>query len=405
MLSRTPFSSRTAAGSQAPTDPSILHCVLVGFGQVYPLPVANTHQSSATPAAPVTPAFRRRFVRRLLAWWDAHGRKDLPWQRCRTPYRVWVSEIMLQQTQAVVVAAYFERFVARFPDMCTLAGADLDEVLHLWSGLGYYARVRNLHRAAGVVLREHGGVLPCDPAVLATLPGIGRSTAGAIAAQAHGLRAPILDANAKRLLARHFRVAGPPASAATAATLWELADALTPAQRVADYTQAVMDVGAKICRPRQPRCAACPVRATCAALAVGDADRFPERKRPRPRPLTRRRFFVVADPQGACYVEQRPRQGVWGGLWSPPERCHDESAQAFLAHAGMDAKLVRAMHVAPTLRHGFSHFDLDAQPVYVHLTARPAAAAGRWIDPRRHSLGLSALAAKLLAGATPLELD
>ena len=368
------------------------------YCQVYPLRPANKSQSSATLTS------RRRFAGRLLAWWDAHGRKDLPWQRRRTPYRVWVSEIMLQQTQAAVVVPYFERFVARFPDARALADADLDDVLHLWSGLGYYARARNLHRAAGIVLREHGGVPPRDPAVLASLPGIGRSTAGAIAAQAHGLRAPILDANAKRLLARHFRVAGPPASAATAATLWELADALTPAERVGDYTQAVMDMGAKVCRTRQPQCAVCPVRSTCAALAVGDVESFPERKPSRARPLTRRRFFVVADPQGACYVEQRPRQGVWGGLWSPPERRIDESAEAFLADVGMNARLVRAMYVAPTLRHGFSHFDLHAEPVYVHLTARPAAAAGRWIDPRRHSLGLSALAAKLLAGAVPLEL-
>lgn len=311
---------------------------------------------------------------------------------------------MLQQTQAAVVVPYFERFVARFPDIHALATANLDDVLHLWSGLGYYARARNLHRAAGIVLSEHGGALPRDPVVLAGLPGIGRSTAGAIAAQAHDLRAPILDANAKRLLTRHFRVAGPPTSAATKATLWELADALTPAQRVADYTQAVMDVGASVCLPRQPRCAACPIHATCAALAVGDADRFPERAPARARPLTRRRFFVVADPQGACYVEQRPRHGVWGGLWSPPERHHDESAEAFLADVGMNAKLVCAMHVAPALRHGFSHFDLQAEPVYVQLTARPTATAGRWIDPRRHSLGLSALAAKLLAAAVLLEL-
>ena len=362
------------------------------------MPGANESRSFAASAS------RRRFARRLLAWWDAHGRADLPWQRQRTPYRVWVSEIMLQQTRAAAVVPYFERFVARFPDIRALADADLDDVLHLWSGLGYYARARNLHRAAGIVLREHGGVLPRDPVSLARLPGIGRSTAGAIAAQAHDLRAPILDANAKRLLARHFRVGGPPASAATAATLWELADALTPAHRVADYTQAVMDVGATVCQARRPRCRACPVRATCAALAVGDAERFPERKPARPRPLARRRYFVVADPQGACYVEQRPRQGVWGGLWSPPERGIDESAEAFLANVGMDARLVRTMHVAPTLHHGFSHFDLQAQPVYVMLTARPAATAGRWIDPRRHSLGLSALAAKLLAGAAPLEL-
>ena len=375
--------------------------------QPYPLPTktpvpAQPPNPASTGAA--TAASRRRFAARLLSWWDANGRKDLPWQQRRTPYRVWVSEVMLQQTRAASVIPYFERFMARLPDLRTLAQADLDAVLHLWSGLGYYARARNLHRAAGVVLREHDGVLPRDPAVLATLPGIGRSTAGAIAAQAHGLRAAILDANAKRLLARHFRVGGLPSRSATAAALWELAEALTPSRRVADYTQAVMDVGASVCRSRAPQCSACPVRASCAALAVGDVYRFPERKQARSRPLARRRFFVVADPQGACYVEQRPREGVWGGLWSPPERDGDESPPAFLAAAGMDAKLVRAMHFAPTLRHGFSHFDLEAEPVYVQLKARPATTAGRWIDPARHGLGLSALAAKLLGAAAPLQL-
>ena len=341
----------------------------------------------------------RRFATRLLRWWDAHGRKDLPWQRRRSPYRVWVAEIMLQQTQAATVVPYFERFVARLPSIRALATADFDEVLHLWSGLGYYARARNLHRAAKRVRALHEGVLPRDPAVLETLPGIGRSTAGAIAAQAHGWRAPILDANAKRLLTRHFRVDGHPASAATRSALWVLADALTPAKRVADYTQAVMDVGAMLCRSRQPKCAVCPVRGTCAAFASGDVARFPERKPARPRPLARRRFFVVADSQGACYVEQRPREGVWGGLWSPPERCRDESPEAFLAANGMDAELVRAIHFGATVRHQFSHFDLAAEPVYVHLKARPAKAAGRWIDPRRHRVGLSALAAKLLRSA------
>lgn len=377
------------------------------MGEVYPLPTKTpspTQPPTAARAQAATATARHRFAARLLSWWDANGRKDLPWQQQRTPYRVWVSEVMLQQTRAASVAPYFVRFVARFPDVRTLAQADLDAVLHLWSGLGYYARARNLHRAASVVLREHGGVLPSDPAVLATLPGVGRSTAGAIAAQAHGLRAAILDANAKRLLARHFRVAGPPSRSATAATLWELADALTPARRVADYTQAVMDVGASVCRNRQPQCPACPVRASCAALAVGDVYRYPERREARPRPLARRRFFVVTDPQGACYVEQRPREGVWGGLWSPPERPGDESAEAFLAAAGMDAKLVRAMQFAPTLKHGFSHFDLHAEPVYVQLKARPATTEGRWIDPHRHGLGLSALAAKLLAAAAPLPL-
>ena len=205
------------------------------------------------------------FAGRLLAWWDLHGRKNLPWQRERTPYRVWVAEIMLQQTQVGTVVPYFERFMARFPDLETLARADLDEVLHLWSGLGYYARARNLHRAAGLVVRDHGGVLPDDVERIQRLPGVGRSTAAAIVAQGYGRRAAILDANVKRVLARRRRVAGAVASAATLDALWRLAESHTPAARVADYTQAIMDLGATVCRRTRPRCAACPVRADCEA--------------------------------------------------------------------------------------------------------------------------------------------
>ena len=187
------------------------------------------------------------FARRLLAWWDVHGRKNLPWQRERTPYRVWIAEIMLQQTRVSTVEPYFERFVAGFPDIHALAGADLDEVLHLWSGLGYYARARNLHRAAGTIVREHGGVFPDTVEAVQALPGIGRSTAAAIVAQGCGRRAAILDANVKRVLARRHSVPGPVTAAATLAALWRLAEAHTPAERVADYTQAVMDLGATVC--------------------------------------------------------------------------------------------------------------------------------------------------------------
>ena len=337
------------------------------------------------------------FANRLLAWWDAHGRKDLPWQRQRTPYRVWVSEIMLQQTQARTVAPYFERFVARFPDLASLAAADMNEVLHLWSGLGYYARARNLHCAAVIVAGRHGGALPRVAAELEALPGIGRSTAAAIVALAHNTRAPILDANAKRLLTRHFRVRGAPSQAATRRELWALAEATTPLKRAADYTQAVMDVGAIVCRPRRPRCAECPVRGTCRALALGEADAPPRASR-RARRLERRRFFVLIDPRGACYVEQRPANGLWGGLWSPPERGADESVEEFLAAAGVRRELLRATRVGAPFRHGFSHFDLDVRPVCLQLRERPAGLNGEgvWIIAGKHRLGLSAVAAKLL---------
>ena len=344
------------------------------------------------------------FARRLLAWWDTHGRKNLPWQRERTPYRVWVAEIMLQQTQVSTVVPYFERFVARFPDVQSLARADLDDVLHLWSGLGYYARARNLHRAASVVMRDHGGVFPDRVADIRRLPGIGRSTAGAIVAQSYGRRAAILDANVKRVLARRHRVAGAVSSAATLDALWRLAESHTPAERVADYTQAIMDLGATVCRRTRPRCCACPVRAGCRSQAAGDPERYPEKAPPRKRRLERSRFFVVVDPEGACLVEQRPPSGIWGGLWSPPERDAGEPVSRFLDQVGIDAHLVDQVQRAGVFRHGFTHYDLDVEPVYVRLKARAAGVregAGRWIDPNDHRLGLSAVAARLV-GVTAL---
>ena len=340
------------------------------------------------------------FARRLLAWWDVHGRKDLPWQRERTPYRVWVAEIMLQQTQVSTVVPYFERFTACFPDVETLARADLDDVLHLWSGLGYYARARNLHRAAGIVVREHRGTFPDTQAELQALPGIGRSTAAAIVAQAYGCRAPILDGNVKRVLARRHRVSGPVSSSATLGELWRLAELHTPGDRAADYTQAVMDLGATVCRRQRPQCTDCPVRAGCRAFAAGDPERYPEAAPRRRRRLERRRFFVLVDPAGVCLVEHRPPTGIWGGLWSPPDRDARETVDAFLDEAGVDARLVDEVRAADAFRHAFTHYDLDVEPVYVRLKSRPAAVredAARWIDPHDHRLGLSTVAARLVA--------
>lgn len=365
------------------------------------------YMAAQSPDEPVDirgPEGEDDFAERLLAWWDDHGRKDLPWQRDRTPYRVWVSEIMLQQTTVAAVVPYFERFVARFPDVETLAGAELDEVLHLWSGLGYYARARSLHRAASIVMAEFGGRLPDSQAALMELPGIGRSTAAAIAAQAFGRRAAILDGNVKRVLARVHRVAGPPSSSATQRTLWDLAESHTPDKRVADYTQAIMDLGATLCRRREPSCPDCPVQAMCGAFAGGDAGRFPERAAPRERRKERRRFFVLTAPDRTCYVEQRPAAGIWGGLWSPPERDADESATRFLEALGVESVLVLQCNAAPTIRHGFTHFDLDVEPVYVRLAAKPPDLPGRWIGPD-HRLGVSAVAAKILNAMQPIEIE
>ena len=345
------------------------------------------------------PKSRAEFAARLLAWWDEHGRKDLPWQHRRSPYRVWVSEIMLQQTQVTTVIPYFQRFVERFPDVRALAGAELDDVLHCWSGLGYYARARNLHRAAILVVDELGGVFPETPAALQELPGVGRSTAAAIAAQAYGIRAPILDGNVKRVLARQHRVSGPVSSSKTLRELWRLAEHSTPTDRVADYTQAIMDLGATVCRRTGPGCSRCPVRGSCGALAAREVERFPERTSRRRRRLERRRFFILVEPAGRCLVERRPELGIWGGLWSPPERQADETWQSFLAVAGIHRDLVDEVRTGALFRHGFTHFDLSVEPIYVRLKTMPRIAsdnAEQWIRPGEHALGLSAVAAKLI---------
>ncbi|MBS0396359.1 MAG: A/G-specific adenine glycosylase, partial [Proteobacteria bacterium] len=233
------------------------------------------------------------FATRLLAWYERHGRHDLPWQRDRSPYRVWVSEVMLQQTQVATVIPYYERFMGRFPDVAALAAAPLDEVLHHWSGLGYYARARHLHRAAACLVAEHGGELPASVEALTALPGIGRSTAGAILALARDERHPILDGNVKRVLARWFGIEGFPGQPRVAALLWELSERVTPSRRAADYTQAVMDLGATLCTRSRPRCSECPVGADCVAQATGRVASLPVPRAARARPVRRVAWLVL----------------------------------------------------------------------------------------------------------------
>ncbi|BAU50233.1 DNA glycosylase [Sulfurifustis variabilis] len=314
--------------------------------------------SSASPRAD------RVFARALLAWYARHGRKDLPWKRTGDPYHVWVSEIMLQQTQVATVVPYFERFIARFPTVTALARADLNAVLHLWSGLGYYARARNLHHAARLVARDHGARLPRNLERLHALPGIGRSTAGAILALAHGERHPILDGNVKRVLARYHAIAEPLAGKATEQRLWELADAHTPKTRVAEYTQAIMDLGATLCRRRQPECARCPVRADCAAHRLGTPERFPAARARRPAPVKTVRMLLIRDPRGRVLLVRRPPAGVWGGLWGLPE-CSARDVRAWCRrHLGLAIEPERAW---PKFRHTFSHFHLDITPIPARL--------------------------------------
>ena len=256
----------------------------------------------------------------LLPWFTRHGRHDLPWQQDADPYRVWVSEIMLQQTRVQTVIPYFTRFVERFPDVNALAAAPLDTVLHLWTGLGYYARARNMHRAAGIIARDFGGSLPADPDALTALPGIGRSTAGAILSLGHGRRAPILDGNVKRVLTRFYGIYGWPGRREVEKRLWELAERETPQQETAAYTQAVMDLGATVCTRSQPRCADCPLASGLPrAAATANNDNYPPGNPGIPCRRAKVVFALLENEQGEILLEKRPPVGIWGGLWSLPE--------------------------------------------------------------------------------------
>ncbi|RMF94537.1 MAG: adenine DNA glycosylase [Gammaproteobacteria bacterium] len=302
----------------------------------------------------------------LLDWWQRHGRKDLPWQDSPTPYRVWVSEIMLQQTQVTTVLRYYPRFLKAFPDIHKLAAAPLDEVLHHWSGLGYYARARNLHRAAGIVCTEHGGELPATLDELMALPGIGRSTAGAILALAGGQRQPILDGNAKRVLARCFAVTGWPGQAAVARRLWQLAEACTPADNVAQYTQAIMDLGATICRRERPQCERCPLAGCCLALQTGQVAALPGRRPQRARPLRRVTAVIVRrSSDGAVLLQKRPADGIWGGLWGLPELADAADLPEWCQRRF--GRRPSRVETRPVYRHAFTHFELDIEPAIVQL--------------------------------------
>jgi len=323
-----------------------------------------------TPAQPENMPAADDFSRRVLAWFGRHGRKDLPWQQQRTPYRVWVSEIMLQQTQVDTVIPYFQRFMARFPDISALAAASLDEVLHHWSGLGYYARGRNLHRSARLIVERHGGRFPTHREQVMALPGVGRSTAGAILSLACGQRHAILDGNVKRVLARHGAIDGWPGQAAVLGRLWARAEALTPRERVADYNQAMMDLGAMVCRRRQPHCDRCPLAGDCQARAQGRQHDYPAPKPRKTLPRRQRRLLVLRRADGAVLLQRRPPTGIWGGLWSLPELAGEQTAADWTRQwLGLDAIATRAL--AP-IAHSFSHFHLTIQPVLAELGNTPA---------------------------------
>jgi len=343
-----------------------------------------------TAAAPTTPghgASTDAFAARLLAWFDLSGRHDLPWQHPRTPYRVWLSEIMLQQTQVKTAAPYFERFVAALPSLPALAAAPQDQVLALWSGLGYYTRARNLHAAARRCVEIHDGALPRDFGALTDLPGIGRSTAAAILAQAWGDRQAILDGNVKRVLARYHGIEGFPGLPAVERQLWSLAQSHLPDARLADYTQAQMDLGATVCTRSTPACGSCPLQRDCVARIEARSAELPTRRPGKVVPQKYAHVIWAEDTQRRILMQRRPPVGVWASLWSLPQADDIHAARDWVS-----ARLVADFddrEYLPPVAHAFSHYKLELQPLRLHDVALGDALADndqlRWVE--RSELG------------------
>lgn len=311
----------------------------------------------------MTGAAQQSFSTALLDWYDLNGRKNLPWQGGKDPYRIWLSEIMLQQTQVATVIPYYQRFIGSFPDLKTLANASQDEVLAHWSGLGYYARARNLHRAANKIMTHHNGHFPQQLDSVIALPGIGRSTAGAILNFAFDQQHPILDGNVKRVLSRLHRISGWPGHKKTENQLWQLAAELTPLQRVSDYTQAIMDLGATLCTRSKPSCSHCPVSPHCQASKHGDIDQYPQSAPKRVRPTKQTWMLIIENQRGQLQLEKRPPTGIWGGLYSLPEcQTETEITDQLSNQFGLN-EITR--HTLPTFTHRFSHFDLEIHPVHL----------------------------------------
>lgn len=335
----------------------------------------------------------KEFQRRLLKWFDLHGRHDLPWQKNRTPYRVWVSEIMLQQTQVTTVIPYFQRFMQRFPNLKQLAIAPTDDVLHLWTGLGYYARARNLHKAAQLVQTEFGGRFPRGLETVMSLPGIGRSTAAAILAQACEQPHAILDGNVKRVLSRFHAIDDWPGLPKVEAELWTLAERYTPTNRIVDYTQAIMDMGATLCTRSKPACTTCPLATGCEAWQQGRVTELPHRKPAKQLPQKSTRMLLLENAERQILLVQRPPAGIWGGLWSLPEcNTQDNVARWCRDQLGLVPDRISQL---PAIQHTFSHYRLEIQPIRAQV--RPSgqqameSAATLWYNPQQpRRLGLPA---------------
>ena len=304
------------------------------------------------------------FHERLLDWYDIHGRKDLPWQHDISPYHVWLSEIMLQQTQVSTVIPYYLRFITQYGDITSLASAKLDDILALWAGLGYYARARNLHKAANILVRQHKAEMPFSIDELIALPGIGRSTAGAIMALAHQQKHPILDGNVKRVLARYTAISGWPGKKPVEQKLWKIAESLLPEKRITHYTQAQMDLGATICKRNKPLCLQCPLHEDCKAFQLGTPELFPTSKPKKEIPTRQSHWLIAQSNNGKILLEQRPNKGIWGGLWSFPEFDCPINLVSF-SKEKLKVNPEEIQHQT-SISHVFTHFKLDITPYLVH---------------------------------------
>lgn len=337
---------------------------------------------------------------RVLRWFDQHGRKDLPWQKNINPYRVWVSEVMLQQTQVSTAIPYFEAFIQAFPTVEKLAQASEDEVLHRWTGLGYYSRARNLHKSAKQVVTNHNGQLPDNVEALCELPGIGRSTAGAITSIAFQKPAAILDGNVKRVLARHHAVAGWPGQTKVLNELWLYAEAHSPSKRVADYTQAMMDLGATLCTRSKPACSLCPINDDCQSYKTGNQTDYPGKKPKKVLPIKATVMLLIENQQGEIILEKRPNTGIWASLWIFPQLDSIAEVSQYCKDQ-LNSSAQQITHWA-SYRHTFSHYHLDITPVHVRLNTQPhqimAADKQLWYNRRQpQSVGLAAPVKKLMS--------
>lgn len=304
------------------------------------------------------------FSTKVINWYHQYGRKHLPWQIDKTPYKVWISEVMLQQTQVATVIPYFEKFMARFTTVEALAQAEQDEVLHYWTGLGYYARARNLHRAAQQICTQHCGQFPTEFEQVLALPGVGRSTAGAILSLSLSQHHSILDGNVKRILARHQAIAGWSGKKAVLDKLWSVAELYTPKTQVAAYNQAMMDIGATICTRTAPKCELCPVKMDCQAQLMGKQTQYPGKKPKKELPV-KSVIMLVLSRDGSVLLQKRPPAGIWGGLWCFPEISEREELDACLSLHGLTE---RQRHELPNFRHTFSHFHLDVTPIVIDVS-------------------------------------